>query len=525
MPVSPEDRLAEARDLFSTWKAARRAEKTGDEVDMVEVFNHICDRLEDYIPEAREGDQEAARIAHAWDELQIVCAGLVPVDASLFPEGFDDFNDEFPIDWENVFGEVRYNFPMIEAAKLMDEGYEQDFAEVLVGLYTDQEHLSERVQSLPLIANALAQAGVVIEPWVDDSEMETLTLMSEVDGNIIDMKNLTEAKVLEVNAAVSEAFRVSRMAHADIVDYSQKSMGLHHSQFDAEALKEYAETKESSLRLDLARIAEDLSSESGHSVSDARLSQAFRDAEILRLTRSIIDDGTFGKATPSGHEQYWNGTGLSKSEAMSLASAGIPIAAMSDATLLRTLARSSNPVEKMAFLCQNIPAIIAGCVGITGSLESSMPKEAKFIQEAIQASQSGMWSAAQALATNVMDSELTRIRKVLLGVTRDMTVGEFVGTDITARPVTELIVWDLDLTSVAILLATAKAIYHGFANETSWANQEVTPFHRNTTAHNVNGRQYNRLNATLAIMMACAATLERSRYSSAISSRSWRRAA
>lgn len=523
MSVSPEVRSAEGQELFEAWTKAREANLSKNPAAMVEVFDRICDKLDEYIPATRLGDEDARRIANAWDELRVACAGLVPVDETAFPEGMLDDLGEYQVDWDEVYTEIRYNFPMVEAAKMVAEGHERDFAEVMVALQPDEEHLSDRVQSLPLMARALAQAGIGLVPWEDDDDFLALVSMSEVRDTISIMKNMKEAEVNQVDAAVTEAFRVSRMAHADIVDYAHKTLGMHATQFDAEAISMYAEAKQSALRLDLAQIALDLTKSTSRSVSESRISDAFRDAELLRLAQSMVS-GVAGKADIPQNQEPWQVAGLTRSNALAIAALGIPLAVIPDATFIRQLSRARGPLEKILLLSRNRTQILASCGDLANRLQHTMYSEAQFIKEAIDSMNVGHEKSAQALATNIMDSELTRIRKILLGSGSEMTVGEFSAIDITERYLPS-IPQNIDMTSVAVLLATAKAFYHGVDAENDWGTERFPVFHRNMTSHNVNGRQYNALNATLAIMMACATTLERSRWDVTLANRVTRRAA
>ena len=523
MSVSPEVRSAEAQELFETWTKAREANLSKNPAVMVDVFDRICDKLEEYIPASRLGDDDARRIANAWDELRVTCAGLVPVDETAFPQGMLEDLGELEVDWDEVYTEIRYNFPMVEAAKMVAEGFEPEVAQVMVALQPDEEHLSERVRSLPLAAQALAQVGIILLPWEDDEVPLGLVSMSEVRDTICTMKNMNEADVTQVDAAVNEAFRVSRMAHADIVDYAHKKLGMRATQFDAEALGKYAEAKASALRLDLAQIALDLAEPTSPAVSDSRISEAFRDAEVLRLAQTMAI-GVAGEAGISQNQEPWQVAGLKRSDALTIASVGIPLAAISDANFIHQLSRARGPLEKILFLGNNRAQILAGCTDLANRLQPTMYSEVQFIKESIDSMNIGHAKSAQALATNIMDSELTRIRKILLGLDSDMTVGEFVDTAITARNPQSL-PQNIDLTSVSVLLATAKAFYRGVDTENDWGTERFQVFHRNTTSHNVHGRQYNPLNATLAIMMACATTLERSRWDVSLANRSARRAA
>lgn len=169
---------------------------------------------------------------------------------------------------------------------------------------------------------------------------------------------------------------------------------------------------------------------------------------------------------------------------------GIPLAWVPSKRVIVLLLNAPDAQARRRVISNNYRGIIGSCLNVAGSLPlSGRPLFlADMIVRAVRALQDGHIEAAQALATNVLDTLLTGYSREALGRSKGGILNPSY-----AEKLSKDRSWGLQLAlRPSFALMRGEHTVHGRHNG----------FHRNATAHAVTSHQYSRINAVLAVMNA-----------------------
>lgn len=171
-------------------------------------------------------------------------------------------------------------------------------------------------------------------------------------------------------------------------------------------------------------------------------------------------------------------------------SEGIPLAWVPDRRVIGLLLDAPDARARRRVISNNHRGIVSACVNVAGSLPlGGRPLFlADTIVRSVRALQDGHVEAAQALATNVLDTLVTGYSRAALGRSKSGMLNPSY-----ANKLSEDRSWRLQLA-----LGATFAVMRGEHT----VHERHNAFHRNATAHAVTSHQYSRINAVLAIMNA-----------------------
>jgi hypothetical protein len=176
---------------------------------------------------------------------------------------------------------------------------------------------------------------------------------------------------------------------------------------------------------------------------------------------------------------------------------GIPLGWVPGATVIDKLLRAADGPARRRVISNNWRGIVNDCEAVVGALPS---RRALFLADmtrrAIAALRDRHTEAAQALATNVLDTVISQFHVPELNLDKGAILNPDQKKKLAAHG------WRF-----AFSLLPAHATMTGKYG----VDHRGTAFHRNVTAHAATHRQYNRINAVIAIMLAssvlaCAVT-------------------
>jgi hypothetical protein len=176
---------------------------------------------------------------------------------------------------------------------------------------------------------------------------------------------------------------------------------------------------------------------------------------------------------------------------------GIPLGWVPGATVIDKLLQAADGSARRRVISNNWRGILNDCEVVAGALPSRRALFlADMIRRAIAALRDRHTEAAQALATNVLDTVISQFRVPNLNLDKGTILNPDQRKKLAAHG------WRF-----AFSLLPAHATMTGKYG----VGHRGTAFHRNVTAHAATRRQYNRINAVIAIMLAssvlaCAVT-------------------
>lgn len=176
---------------------------------------------------------------------------------------------------------------------------------------------------------------------------------------------------------------------------------------------------------------------------------------------------------------------------------GIPLGWVPGATVIDKLLQAVDGPARRRVISNNWRGILNDCEDVASALPSRRALFlADMIRRAIAALRDGHAEAAQALATNVLDTVISQFRVPKLNLDKGAILNPDQKKKLAAHG------WRF-----AFSLLPAHATMTGKYG----VDHRGTAFHRNVTAHAATRRQYNRINAVIAIMLAssvlaCAVT-------------------
>lgn len=176
---------------------------------------------------------------------------------------------------------------------------------------------------------------------------------------------------------------------------------------------------------------------------------------------------------------------------------GIPLGWVPGATVIDKLLQAADGPARRRVISNNWRGILNDCEDVASALPSRRALFlAEMIRRAIAALRDRHAEAAQALATNVLDTVISQFRMPKLNLDRGAILNPDQKKKLAAHG------WRF-----AFSLLPAQATMTGKYG----VDHRGTAFHRNVTAHAATRRQYNRINAVIAIMLAssvlaCAVT-------------------
>lgn len=229
------------------------------------------------------------------------------------------------------------------------------------------------------------------------------------------------------------------------------------------------------------------------SVVDSLASSVMKqfDSTILRSIPSWLPD----LASLQLHlPRNWRGVKVDVDEieqdVFQILSEGIPLAWVPDNRVIGLLLDAPDARARRRVISNNHRGIISACVNVAGSLPlGGRPLFlADTIVRSVRALQDGHVEAAQALATNVLDTLVTGYSRAALGRSKSGMLNPSY-----ANKLSEDRSWRLQLA-----LGATFAVMRGEHT----VHERHNAFHRNATAHAVTSHQYSRINAVLAIMNA-----------------------
>lgn len=171
-------------------------------------------------------------------------------------------------------------------------------------------------------------------------------------------------------------------------------------------------------------------------------------------------------------------------------SEGIPLAWVPNRRVIILLLDAPDAQARRRVISNNRRGIVTTCANVVSSLPlGGRPLFlADTIVRAVRAFQDGHVEAAQALATNVLDTLLSGFSRAALG----RTMGSMLNPEYS-RQLAEERSWRLQLA-----LRPSFTLMRGEHT----VHERHNAFHRNATTHAVTSHQYSRINAVLAIMNA-----------------------
>lgn len=215
------------------------------------------------------------------------------------------------------------------------------------------------------------------------------------------------------------------------------------------------------------------------------------DASILKSLPSWLPDlASLRPHLPSN----WRGVKVDVDEieedVFQILAEGIPLAWVPDKRVIGLLLGASTAQSRRRIISNNHRGIVRSCSTVAASLPlRGRPLFlADMITRAVNALHAGHVEAAQALATNVLDTLLWGYSSAALGRSRGAVLNPSYGEKLAEQRS-----WRLQLA-----LRPSFTLMRGEHT----VHERHNGFHRNATAHAVTSYQYSRINAVLAIMNA-----------------------
>lgn len=167
---------------------------------------------------------------------------------------------------------------------------------------------------------------------------------------------------------------------------------------------------------------------------------------------------------------------------------GIPLGWVPGATVIDKLLQAADGPARRRVISNNWRGILNDCENVASALPSRRALFlADMIRRAIAALRDRHTEAAQALATNVLDTVISQFRVPKLNLDKGAILNPDQNKKLAAHG------WRF-----AFSLLPAHATMTGKYG----VDHRCSAFHRNVTAHAATRRQYNRINAVIAIMLA-----------------------
>ena len=149
MSLSIEKVQAEGLDLYETFKKIQAAYDKKDKTSVKALLDHVSTRKDDMLAACNQQSTETAyKAAEAWFELEMACGEILLE------------NEDFPVNLQTTYDEVRYALPQVAAAKLVDEGMDVDLAMAVIAISPDESSQSIYSQAELELRSALAAWGI-----------------------------------------------------------------------------------------------------------------------------------------------------------------------------------------------------------------------------------------------------------------------------------------------------------------------------------------------------------------------------
>lgn len=213
--------------------------------------------------------------------------------------------------------------------------------------------------------------------------------------------------------------------------------------------------------------------------------------EQRKLFEKSFDTSTFRRLIDSLYPPNWRGVtrGSESNLEVLLLDEGLALGWVPEATLLQRLFDASSRQERRRLIGRNWKRVMKSCRAELESVnDSELASYRDFALKAVDAIESGMQEAGQALAANLLD---TMLRETLDGADRKLVTNQKNRLNIDDLPIRARIVFG--------------GIWGSFTE--FWTNQgDPVPrdYSRHASVHAVGKRQYSRINAVIAVMHVTA---------------------
>lgn len=136
---------------FALHRALREIQQADlrSDVALSAVLAETFSERKDYWLQNTPADQDLSqKLANAWFELEMAAVTAAMPD------------DSFPSDWENVYDELRYMIPQVQAGRFLESGLDQESALAMAALSPDESSKSMYNEEAMEVAWAIAQIAM-----------------------------------------------------------------------------------------------------------------------------------------------------------------------------------------------------------------------------------------------------------------------------------------------------------------------------------------------------------------------------
>lgn len=195
----------------------------------------------------------------------------------------------------------------------------------------------------------------------------------------------------------------------------------------------------------------------------------------------------------------WRGARLDYSDMIVLMKEGIPLVWVPPADVIRQLLAADDAAAREQVIDDCRPAILTSCkAALAAVTDTRFGEQATLLEECVHMADRGMFSGAQALAANVLDTLIRGLTYANPGWLKPN--GQWPGY---AKVLKNIPVVEDDDATIRQLREAAAFLPFPKALEPFWASDPVPEtFNRHATAHAAAATQYTPVNAVTGIMLA-----------------------